>query len=40
MYEVESLEVAMTLAARGVHYIETMAVREMSEAIRAARQGA
>jgi glycerophosphoryl diester phosphodiesterase len=40
MYEVESLEVAMVLAGRGVHYIETMAVREMSEAIRATRQGA
>jgi glycerophosphoryl diester phosphodiesterase len=40
IYEVETLELAMLLAARGADYIETMAVREMSAAIRAARQGA
>jgi glycerophosphoryl diester phosphodiesterase len=40
MYEVETLELALELATRGAHYIETMAVREMSEAIRAARQNA
>jgi glycerophosphoryl diester phosphodiesterase len=40
IYEVETLELALRLAARGAHYIETMAVREMSEAIRAARQSA
>jgi glycerophosphoryl diester phosphodiesterase len=40
MYEVETLELAMSLAARGADYIETMAVREMSQAIRAARRGA
>jgi len=40
IYEVETLELAMQLAARGVLYIETMAVREMSEALRAARQDA
>jgi len=40
MYEVETLELAMALAARGADYIETMAVREMSEAIRSARRGA
>jgi glycerophosphoryl diester phosphodiesterase len=40
MYEIDSLELAMSLAARGASYIETMAVREMSEAMRSARQGA
>jgi len=40
IYEVETLQLAMSLAARGADYIETMAVREMSEAIRSARQGA
>jgi glycerophosphoryl diester phosphodiesterase len=40
IYEVETLELAMSLAARGADYIETMAVREMSEAIRSARKGA
>jgi glycerophosphoryl diester phosphodiesterase len=40
IYEVETLELAMALAARGADYIETMAVREMSEAIRSARKGA
>jgi glycerophosphoryl diester phosphodiesterase len=40
MYEVETLELALSLAARGAHYIETMAVREMTEAIRSARQNA
>jgi glycerophosphoryl diester phosphodiesterase len=34
IYEVETLELAMALGARGAHYIETMAVREMSEALR------
>lgn len=33
VYEVESLELALALAARGANYIETMLVREMSEAI-------
>ena len=33
-YEVESLPLAQSLAARGADYIETMAVREMSEAMR------
>jgi glycerophosphoryl diester phosphodiesterase len=37
MYEIETLELAMSLASRGADYIETMAVREMSEAIRSAR---
>lgn len=40
IYEVETLELAMSLAERGADYIETMAVREMSEAIRAARRSA
>lgn len=40
MYEIETLELAMSLAGRGADYIETMAVREMSEAIRSVRQGA
>jgi glycerophosphoryl diester phosphodiesterase len=37
MYEVDTLERALQLAERGADYIETMAVREMSEAIRAQR---
>jgi glycerophosphoryl diester phosphodiesterase len=40
IYEVETLQLAMSLAERGADYIETMAVREMSEAIRSARRGA
>jgi len=39
MYEVDTLELALKLAARGADYIETMAVREMSDAIRAQRSG-
>jgi hypothetical protein len=34
IYEVENLPLAQALAARGANYIETMAVREMSEAMR------
>jgi glycerophosphoryl diester phosphodiesterase len=34
VYEVETLALAQALAARGAHYIETMAVQEMSEAMR------
>ncbi len=37
VYEVESLPLALQLAERGVGYVETMAVREMSEAMRTAR---
>jgi glycerophosphoryl diester phosphodiesterase len=37
MYEVDTLERAMQLAERGADYIETMAVREMTDAIRAQR---
>jgi len=33
IYEVESLPLAQSLAARGADYIETMAVRELSEAM-------
>jgi len=35
IYEVDTLERALALAARGADYIETMAVRELSEALRA-----
>jgi glycerophosphoryl diester phosphodiesterase len=35
IYEVQSLPLALSLAARGANYIETMAVRQMSEAVRA-----
>lgn len=35
IYEVESLPLALSLAARGADYIETMAVTEMSKAMRA-----
>ena len=38
IYEIESLEVALSLAERGAHYIETMAVHALSEALRAARR--
>ena len=34
VYEVETLALAQALAARGADYIETMAVQEMSEAMR------
>jgi glycerophosphoryl diester phosphodiesterase len=34
VYEVETLAMAQALAARGADYIETMAVRELSEALR------
>jgi glycerophosphoryl diester phosphodiesterase len=34
IYEIESLPQALALAARGVDYIETMAVKSMSEAMR------
>jgi glycerophosphoryl diester phosphodiesterase len=36
IYEIESFEVALALAERGAHHIETMAVHAMSEALRAA----
>jgi glycerophosphoryl diester phosphodiesterase len=36
IYEIDSVTVALALAARGVQYIETMAVHSMSEALRAA----
>jgi glycerophosphoryl diester phosphodiesterase len=36
IYEVDSLPLALSLAARGAHYIETMAVTPMSEALQAA----
>ena len=36
IYEIESLDVALSLAERGAHYIETMAVGAMSTALRAA----
>jgi len=34
VYEVDALPLALTLAARGADYIETMAVFELSEALR------
>lgn len=37
IYEIESFELALSLAERGAHYIETMAVSAMSQALRAAR---
>ncbi len=37
IYEIESFEMALALAERGAHYIETMAVTAMSEALRAAQ---
>lgn len=40
IYEVDTLALAMSLAARGVHYIETMAVCPMVEALQAAQGGA
>jgi glycerophosphoryl diester phosphodiesterase len=39
IYEVEALPLALTLAGRGADYIETMAVFELSEALRS-QQGA
>ncbi len=36
IYEIESFDLALSLAERGAHYIETMAVSAMSEALRAA----
>lgn len=36
IYEIESIEVALALAERGAHYIETMAVQAMNQALRAA----
>jgi len=38
VYEVESIQMAQALAARGADYIETMKVREMSEAVRRLQQ--
>ena len=35
IYEVETMTLALSLAARGANHIETMAVRQMSEAVRA-----
>ena len=35
IYEVETISLALSLAARGANHIETMAVRQMSEAVRA-----
>jgi hypothetical protein len=35
VYEVEALPLALTLAGRGADYIETMAVFDLSEALRA-----
>ncbi|MFM2287802.1 MAG: hypothetical protein RL684_945, partial [Pseudomonadota bacterium] len=37
IYEVRSLELALALAGRGAGYLETMAVRDMSAALRAPR---
>ncbi len=37
MYEVDTLDRALQLAERGADYIETMAVREMTDAVRAQR---
>jgi glycerophosphoryl diester phosphodiesterase len=37
IYEVDSLPLALALAERGAHYIETMAVADMSAAIRGLR---
>jgi len=37
IYEVESLPAALALAERGANYIETMAVRELVDALRALR---
>ena len=37
IYEVTSLPLALSLAERGADYVETMAVREMSQALRARR---
>jgi glycerophosphoryl diester phosphodiesterase len=34
IYEITSLPLALTLAGRGADYVETMAVREMSDALR------
>lgn len=39
IYEVEAVEEALALAARGADYIETMAVEAMSAALRALRAG-
>jgi glycerophosphoryl diester phosphodiesterase len=38
VYEVETLAMAQSLAARGANYIETMAVREMSAAVHGLQQ--
>jgi hypothetical protein len=40
VYEVETLAMAQSLAARGANYIETMAVREMSAAVHSLQQSA
>ena len=40
IYEVDNLPLAQALAARGANYIETMAVREMSAALRNLQQPA
>ncbi|HEV7984962.1 MAG TPA: hypothetical protein VGP20_02275, partial [Steroidobacteraceae bacterium] len=38
IFEVATLPLALSLAARGAHHIETMAVSEMSRALRAHTQ--
>jgi glycerophosphoryl diester phosphodiesterase len=40
LYEIESVPLALALAERGADYIETMAVHEMSEGLRALQEGA
>jgi glycerophosphoryl diester phosphodiesterase len=40
IYEVDSLPLAQSLAARGADYIETMAVQELSDAMRQLQQAA
>jgi len=40
IYEIESLDLALSLAERGAHYIETMAVSAMSTALRVAQRSA
>jgi hypothetical protein len=37
IYEVATLPLALSLAERGADYVETMAVREMSAALRGLR---
>jgi glycerophosphoryl diester phosphodiesterase len=40
IYEIESIEIALALAARGAQYIETMTVQSMSAALSAAQSSA